>query len=157
MKYICTTLLSLLLTGLSYGQSKYVIKGHIETLEKNAVIFLLYNQGSTAIRDSIVAVNKEFTFSGSTEEPVPAKLVVGLAGRTSLEQRREVEQEFYLEKGTTKVSGMTMKSAEIVGGKTQREYNLLISQLAPIEQQRAEWIKQMQVASDKKSPGRNRP
>lgn len=147
-KKVLCLLLSIIFLSSAKAQSAYSIIGNVTGLKEPSKVFLQYSNGNESVNDSTIIQNGKFTFKGKIGQPVKATLVIHSltdAGPMTYEKRMSLDkQEFYLEKGKTSLTGGNLKTAIVKGGKTQKEYLVLQSQLKPFEDKMKPLSKKMQ-------------
>lgn len=136
-KQIFCFLFSILLFGAAQAQSKYTVTGKLTGLKEPSKIFLQYRSGGEWVDDSAIIKNGNFTFKGTVDRPVKATLIIRPLnddGPLTYEKQRALDKlEFYLEKAAVSIKGDDLKTATVKGGKTQKEYLVLQSQLKPYQ------------------------
>ena len=113
------------------AQKKYTVKGKFDGLPKEMKVYLQYRVDRDFVNDSAVTNNGTFNFNGTIARPLKATLVVRPAGGN--EGFTAGSKVFYLTSGTTTVTGNTLKSAVIKGGKAQKEYMELTPEADPLQ------------------------
>jgi len=128
--------LTLLLLFLAFfmavrAQQNYTVEGNIAGVTKERKIFLEYRAGREFVKDSVITENGKFTFNGTTTRPLKANLILLPMELTKGFQADS--RTFYLSSGLTSVSGSSLKSALIKGGKAQDDYMELTPKTGPLQ------------------------
>lgn len=139
MKHI--SILVILIIGIIKSQAQeFQIKGTIEQANNQKTIILTYIGKGGEIVDSTTVTKGIFELSGKVDQPI--KATVRLKDYAEKTQPSTTEEyyamdvkEFYLEDTTILIqAGEKINDAKIVGGKTQREYLLLLEKLKPYQE-----------------------
>lgn len=121
----------------SFAQEKdFVIEGKIGSKNAPATVFLYYKDPITqqSIRDSVLLSEGKFTFTGTIEYPVYAKLVYAFNGDIRYATAGD-ERHFYIDHGKMTINGRQLFNAEIKGSAT---HDLLVRYqdiVRPVENQ----------------------
>lgn len=126
----------------------FTISGDLKDLKTEQKVILSYREGRQQVTDSAVTQNGVFRFDGEIARPTEVDLSLRPLkddGSMTIEKMLSMDkQTFYLEPGQITVKGSAkMAGAEITGGATQKDYNLLQQQLKGLKQQMAPLSKQM--------------
>jgi peroxiredoxin len=113
------------------AQQQYTVKGNISGLKKEMKVFIQYLVGKEHKSDSAATKDGRFSIHGA----IPRSLMVSLLFQSTEPVSGNISREsrfFYLSAGTTTISGNSLKSAVIKGGKEQDEYMELTSKAVPL-------------------------
>jgi len=122
------------------AQSTFIIKGNVKDLQDNTKLLLTYrNAEDHKIKDSAFVKNEKFEFKGTVNRPVLATVSLYYDDDADFRLKTMIDkQSFYLASGKTFIKGdADLRSANISGGITQKEFLLLESQLKPYSDQMA--------------------
>ena len=118
--------IGLAVPGLLFAQENYQIKGKLQA--DNGKVFMQYRtaEGQMTI-DSTQVSNKEFSFSGTVEEPTQAALILA-DGNTTLIDLQMAQQQLdmaslYLSDGVIQVEGESLAKAKIFGNTINDDFN----------------------------------
>ncbi|MDH6308593.1 peroxiredoxin [Dysgonomonas sp. PFB1-18] len=122
MKFRLIFTLFLIATVGAFAQTnkEFVIEGKFADEKAPGTVFLFYKDpvSGRPVNDSILLDNGRFTFSGTIEYPVYAKIVYTFNGNilyaTAADQRQ-----FYIDHGKITITGRQLFNAEIKGSATQ--------------------------------------
>jgi peroxiredoxin len=107
--------------AIAQAQQEYTIKGNITGVTKEMKVYLQYRATKALfINDSAIVKNGTFKFNGTTARPLKATLLLLPVERTK--EFSADSRTFYLSSGVTSVSGSSLKTAVIKGGKAQDDY-----------------------------------
>lgn len=130
---------------------KFTIQGKLSPKTDKKTIILKYNASDgEEIVDSVVIKKGTFSLRGVVTQPVKASLRLKSLSEngqpTSIEEMLAIDnQEFYLEGGKVTVKGTDkIKTAQITGGGTQKDYLSLQQQLKPLQDKMAPLSAKMQ-------------
>ena len=113
------------------AQQTYTVEGNIEGVTKQMRVYLQYRVGRVFVNDSVITENGKFIFTGTTARPLKANLILLPMVRT--QGMLTDSRTFYLCSGMTAVSGNSLRSALIKGGKTQDDYMQLTPKTSPLQ------------------------
>ena len=134
MRNIIILFLSCFIALSANSQEKYIIKGKLTQIRPNVKIFLSYYKEGSYQTDSVTTANGTFDFSGIVAMPTRATIQIktpkSAMGSLPLSLSKDL-QVFFLEKGMIKITGENLKTAKIIGGKTQSDYDRLTTELKP--------------------------
>lgn len=160
-KQIISTVLLISLSGVGQAQQPFTVKGKFSGLDKEAKVMLTYNNGESRVQDSAILKHGSFVITGKTIDASPATLELKSIkpddGPMTMEKMLAMDvQDFYIEKGTITVNGVTnMKTAVIRGGEAQKDYLLLQLQLKPLQDKMSPLSEKMrQYMADKNESAR---
>lgn len=137
MKKISSTVILLLpaLTIFAQSGGTFTLKGTIAKATGQEKAFLIYNNGTANITDSVALTNGTFEFKGTIPNPVKATLLVGHKGETMGALRRTSGVDIlypFLETGEVKVTITdSVHNANVVGGSTNKDSQQLTAMLKP--------------------------
>jgi peroxiredoxin len=141
-------LFSVLPAGLCMAQDKFEISGKMSDAVTDKIVFLNYkNSLGKDAKDSSIVKKGRFTFSGTTAFGNRAYMELRSVKKDTSKQRRAADyQQFYLEKGSYKVSGSdSMAHAMITGGQAQTDYleyqRKVGTKQAQYQQLAAQWMR----------------
>lgn len=151
MKKITIGVLAFLVIGIGLScisekgnqQDEFTIEGKIPGLSNGATVVVSYKDGDDFRADSAIVNNGGFTIKGKIE--IPSRAVLQLKsgeimnplppGAFAMRPDQVDNQIFFLDKGTTKVTGdKNVESSKISGGKAQTEYLSLQSRLRSLNE-----------------------
>lgn len=120
MKYKFFTLLFIILSISAFGQKKFLIEGKIGELSSPATLYLFYDDPVTnrPVRDSVLLDKGKFTFEGTIDYPVYAKMIYSFNGNIRYATAAD-ERKFYIDEGKIIINGRQLFNADIKGSKTQ--------------------------------------
>jgi peroxiredoxin len=119
------------------AQDRFTLLGKVGQDNSPAQAYLLYRDGKRIVTDSVKIVNGMFKFTGTIQEPVPARLIidhkgVGFAGTTNSADMIMM----YLAKGTIQVNSPdSLKRAVFPGSVINAEYNKYKTHMAGINRE----------------------
>lgn len=123
-------LLLLCITGIAQPRT-FTLKGKIGSLEAPAKLYLRYSINKTPHIDSVTLKRGVFQFTGKTDEPVPASLLLSRNGKPI--QWPYDELMFYIDAGTLLINSRDSIKNAIVAGSTVneefRQYNRLMASI----------------------------
>jgi peroxiredoxin len=131
MKKSILTALALMPATL-FAQNKFVLKVAIGQDNAPAKAYLVYKQGQSVIKDSVMIKNGTFSFNGNMEDPFVAQLILDHqgVGLTKLDRSADFLV-FYMDKGNTSLTAKdSVKHAIITGSKINddnREYKAFLA------------------------------
>ncbi len=131
-KLFALAALALMMIASCTPDNKYVINGTIADADGQTV-YLRYMVGDSAVLDSAVIANGQFTFTGELDRPYRSGVL--LMGNIHDNYNRDVKHcQVALEPGKimVKCGSDGLNDATIEGGKTQAEMNALNDQLKPV-------------------------
>ncbi len=123
---------------ISSAQTTFLISGNLSGLKEPAsgvehamMAKLSYTIDNKSLTDSAVVSGGKFSFKGTVASP--ARAIIRLFDNNSKEHNREDYQEFYLENGTTTITGNgNIHLALIRGGAVQQDWLSLQQQMKPL-------------------------
>jgi peroxiredoxin len=127
---------ALLLSGTAaIAQDQFKIKGHLPQAGEQKTVLLTYtNTTGKEAKDSAKVVNGKFEINGTTAYGNRAYLELKSTKKDSTKRVAPDYKEFYLEKGTTTVTGTDkMATASITGTKAQAENLAFHAQMDPLQ------------------------
>ena len=99
------------------------IQGHLQFSSPVQMVFLSYRAGSESIKDSTVAVNGKFKFSGKLEEPTMATLYVRLTPAAGSEKPRYDGMQLFIEPGNINIDVKdSMQFAKVTGSRSEKVF-----------------------------------
>lgn len=115
-------------------EKKYLIKGNLTGANVPMKVFLSFRDGSHVVRDSTMAKDNKFSFSGTLEHATEATLYVHWIYPPNEKPMDRVSEgtQFMLGKGTTSIEGKRLFDARISGAKVQKEYVALKKAVAAV-------------------------
>ncbi len=136
MKKIILMALGLIPTAV-FAQNKFVLKAQIGGDNAPAKAYLIYKQGQSVIKDSVMIKNGAFSFNGNMGDPFVAQLIVDHQGVGLTKLNRSADfLVFYLDKGTTSLAAKdSVKKALISGSKINDENQQYKSFIAEAEKE----------------------
>jgi len=132
------------------AQDNFVINGHLSKAPNGAII-TIFLPNSEGVKVEVNAAIKDgnFTMKGNIKNP---EKIFMFFKKDSLSKGSGEMQDFFLDKGTTTITGTDkLSSAVFKGGKTQQEYLLLQSQLSDLNKKYAELLEQATKAKAEKN------
>jgi thiol-disulfide isomerase/thioredoxin len=141
-------LFSVLPAGLCMAQDKFEISGRMSDSLTDKIVFLSYkNSLGKDAKDSSIVKKGRFAFTGTTAFGNRAYMELRSLKKDTSKQRRVADyHEFYLEKGSYKVSGRdSMATAAITGAQAQTDYldyqHTVGTRQARYQQLAAQWMR----------------
>jgi peroxiredoxin len=136
MKKIILMALGLISTAV-FAQNKFVLKAQIGGDNALAKAYLIYKQGQSVIKDSVMIKNGAFSFNGNMGDPFVAQLIVDHQGVGLTKLNRSADfLVFCLDKGTTSLAAKdSVKKALISGSKINDENRQYKSFMAEAEKE----------------------
>ena len=126
--------LLLLFPFLAHAQENFSLIGKVGTENAPAKAFLLYRNGKQTITDSVELKDGAFKFSGTIQEPTPARLIIDHKGVGFSKTKNDADMMMmYLDKDVVKIqSPDSLKRAVFPGSVINAEYNKYKAQVAGI-------------------------
>ena len=126
--------LLLLFPFLAHAQENFSLVGKVGTEGAPAKAFLLYRNGKQTVTDSVELKDGSFKFSGTIQEPTPARLIVDHKGLGFSKTKNDADMMMmYLDKDVVKIqSPDSLKRAVFPGSVINAEYNKYKAQMAAI-------------------------
>lgn len=126
--------LLLLFPFLAHAQENFSLIGKVGTESAPAKAFLLYRNGKQTVTDSVELKDGAFKFSGTIQEPTPARLIIDHKGVGFSKTKNDADMMMtYLDKDVVKIqSPDSLKRAVFPGSVINAEYNKYKAQVAGI-------------------------
>ena len=126
--------LLLLFPFLAHAQENFSLVGKVGTEGAPAKAFLLYRNGKQTVTDSVELKDGSFKFSGTIQEPTPARLIIDHKGLGFSKTKNDADMMMmYLDKDVVKIqSPDSLKRAVFPGSVINAEYNKYKAQMAAI-------------------------
>src|SRR5690242_5487132 len=121
---LCTLLL---ITGTSFAQHPFTIKGNLSELEQDVKLTLTYIDKGTYKQESVISKRGLFTFSGDVSKPTHAWLTIDpLQPELASNDEGYIEpdtKEFFIDNSIITIKGGdNIKTASVKGSKTQIDF-----------------------------------
>lgn len=126
--------LFLLLPFFASAQEHFSLEGKVGTGNAAAKAFLLYRNGKQTVTDSVELKDGWFKFSGTIQEPTPARLIIDHKGLGFSKTTKDADMMMlYLDKGLVNIqSPDSLKRAKFPGSVINADYNRYKSKIAGI-------------------------
>ncbi len=134
MKKLIISLLALL-PIVAQAQRNFTLTGKVGNESAPAKAYVLYQNGGQIVTDSAVLNGGSFKFTGTIQEPVPARLIVDHTGAGFAKTTSASDMEMiYLEPGVIRIlSNDSLKNARIPGSLINQEYASYKKMIRPAE------------------------
>jgi len=125
---------------LAQAQVDFVVTGKLSNTTDGSKMTLYYtNTEGKSAQDSARVLNGQFIIKGKAQAPAKVYIFMAHPKKDNLSKSVLESQYFFLEKGTTTITGTDkIADAKITGGKSQQEYLLLQSQTGVLLKRMAE-------------------
>jgi peroxiredoxin len=138
------------------AQINFTLTGKIGAKSAPAKAYLLYQNGGQIVTDSAQIEDGNFKFTGTIQEPVPARLIIDHKGAGFAKTTPASDMEMiYLEPGAIRIlSNDSLKNARIPGSPINQEYAEYKKIIRPAEQMLDKVSKKnmLATAEQKKDP-----
>ncbi|MES2275054.1 MAG: TlpA disulfide reductase family protein [Bacteroidota bacterium] len=138
------TLLTILaaVPAFAFAQMPFTVKGKVGTIGAPSKVFLRYVADKKLVMDSTVAVNGEFTFTGTVKDITSATLIYDPAGTglSKLDRKMKTDiAQVYLSAGTATVtSADSLSKAKVSGTKVNDDNIVYKAYMKPVTDKQAQ-------------------
>ncbi|NLR80131.1 TlpA disulfide reductase family protein [Chitinophaga eiseniae] len=155
MKKMMLSVLSVLTILVVQAQQPFVIKGKLSAVKKDAIVILSYTSDKKGVSDTAIVKDGAFILKGKIDYPCQAFIELKSLQNGEKGANLGDMQMFYLDKGTTRVSGTDkIGTALIKGGKAQADYLALVDFKKPyLDQIKALNEERKKLAAEKNEAG----
>jgi len=119
---------------LTFAQNNFTLSGKVGTDGAPAKAFLLYRDGKRTVTDSVTLTGGSFKFTGTVQEPVPARLIIDHKGVGFAKTTASADMMMlYLAKEDIKISSPdSLKRAAFPGSAINAEYEKYKAHMAAV-------------------------
>jgi len=136
----------LILSGIAFispAQKQVKIKGNLQFSDPVQMVFISYDIGGVAVKDSSKLSDGKFEFILKLTEPTLARISVRFEPVTGQEKPRTEKKYIFLEPGKIKIQAKdSLTFAIVTGSKSQKEYETYLARLKPYQQKASELVDQ---------------